>query len=674
MRMPARGALSDRTRTTLCAIGLFVTNLYVCRELFWTEYLNQMGSIEGVYIGLARYIMHNAGDLTWFPLWYNGIPYQDSYPPLLHVAVALTASLFHCSPALSYHFVTALLYCLGPVTLFVLCVELSGSRAHSFFVGLVYSVISPSAFVIADIRHEIGLLRPRRLQALVSWGEGPHVAGLTLLPLAVLWLHRSIQRRRPIDFVVCSILFAAIALTNWLAAVALFAAGLAYVCSTNLRGSLVALPIAALAYGIAAPWIPPSTIRTIGLNAPYLGNYGGVYAGLPLHLSVIGILGVIVVLIIRRVTDSLLLRFSAIFTFLMGALVLPAFQWKLYIVPQPDRYQFEMELGLAILAVFAIQTVMERIPVRSRFVIALAVMTFAIIPAKSDRRFARYLIGPVKIDQTIEYKTAAWLDRNVKPRRVFAQGSTQFWLNAFTDTPELTGGFDNGVVNQATRIARHIITSGDGTGGRDGEIAVLWLTAMGVHAAVVNGPDSTQAYHDFHNPKMFDGLLPKRWREGDDTVYLVPQRSASLARVVTHADLVLRRPVSGIDIQPLVPYVAALDNEAFPNADFYWTSRHTASIQGRLSPQDVVSVQISYHPGWHAKVNGADQAIGEDGIGQMYLEPNCEGLCRIDLSYDGGTEMRIARGVAVAAWILVLGMIAWNYRNRSSNNVREAFP
>src|SRR5580704_14259812 len=149
MRMPARGALSERTRTTLCAAGLFVINLYVCRELFWTEYLNQMGSIEAVYIGLARYIMHNAGDLTWFPVWYNGIPYQDTYPPLLHGIVALLASALRWPPALSYHFTTAFFYCIGPVTLFWLSVELSGSRAFSFFAGLIYSVLSPSAMAIA---------------------------------------------------------------------------------------------------------------------------------------------------------------------------------------------------------------------------------------------------------------------------------------------------------------------------------------------------------------------------------------------------------------------------------------------------------------------------------------------------------------------------------------------
>ena len=157
-----------RARTALCAAGLFLVNLYVCRELFRTEYLDQMGLIEAVYIGLARYILHNARDLTWFPLWYGGIPYQDTYPPLLHWTVALVASLLHWSPALSYHFVTAFLYCIGPVTLFLLCVELSGSRGYSFLVGLIYSILSPSAFVIAEIRHEIGWMRPRRLQALVA--------------------------------------------------------------------------------------------------------------------------------------------------------------------------------------------------------------------------------------------------------------------------------------------------------------------------------------------------------------------------------------------------------------------------------------------------------------------------------------------------------------------------
>src|ERR1051326_9221021 len=179
-------------RTPLCAAALFAVSFYICREMFWTEYLNQMGSIEAAYIGLARYVMHNAGDLTWYQYWYNGIPYQDTYPPLLPWIVALTATIMRWTPALAYHFTIALFYCLGPVTSFLLCLELSRSRAYSFFAALIYAVLSPSAYVVGAIRHEIGLLRPRRLQALVSWGESPNVARPAVIPLPILVLHRAI--------------------------------------------------------------------------------------------------------------------------------------------------------------------------------------------------------------------------------------------------------------------------------------------------------------------------------------------------------------------------------------------------------------------------------------------------------------------------------------------------
>jgi len=503
-----RAHVSDATRTILCAAGLFFINFYVCRELFWTEYLNQMGSIEGSFIGLARYVTRNAPDLTWFPLWYNGIPYQDSYPPLFHWIVALWAGALHKTPAAAYHFVAAFFYCIGPVTLFVLCKALSESRAYSFFAGLMYSILSPSAFVIADIRHEIGLMRPRRLQALVAWGEGPHVAGLALLPLAVLALHRAVTRRRPADLVVCAVSFAAMAMMNWLAAVALFAAVVAYVCSTTLRAGIAVLGAAVLAYAMVVPWIPPSTIETIRANAPLLGDFGGVYGNMARNLGVVAVLAAGVVVAIRWLTSSLVVRFSAIFSFLMAALVLPAYWWKVSIVPQPARYQLEMELGLTMLVIFGIRPFVDRMPVRWRAGMAVAALILAVIPAKSDRRFARYLISPVKIAETIEYKTAVWLDQNLPGRRVFASGSTQFWLNAFADNPEVTGGFDNGVVNQVTRTASYIVRS-DEPVDRDGKISVLWLKAMGVQAVVVGGADTRQAYRDDQNPGKFEGVLRK---------------------------------------------------------------------------------------------------------------------------------------------------------------------
>src|SRR5919198_4878815 len=114
------------------AAVLFLVNAYICRELFFTEYTHHLGSIEAAYIGISRYVMEHTRDLSWFPLWYCGVPFQNTYPPLLHVIVAMTAWLLGISPALSHHAVTAALYCLGPVTLFFLARELSENAKLSF--------------------------------------------------------------------------------------------------------------------------------------------------------------------------------------------------------------------------------------------------------------------------------------------------------------------------------------------------------------------------------------------------------------------------------------------------------------------------------------------------------------------------------------------------------------
>jgi hypothetical protein len=657
----------ETAKTSACVVGLFAVNFYVCRELFWTEYLNQMGSIEAAFISLARYITQNVRDLTWFPLWYDGIPYQDAYPPLLHWTVALVAGLSGWSPALAYHAVVAFLYCMAPVTLFLLCLSWSRSRVYSFLAGLIYSVFSPSVLFLAETRHEIGLLRPRRLQKLVALGEGPHLAGLVLLPLAILMLHRAVSRRRPIDFVLCAIAFAATVMTNWLAALALLAAALAYLCSTRgLHAARIAVPAALLAYGMVVPWMPPSTIATIRLNAPYLGEYSGVYAGMARNLTILGIAFVLLVVAVRKWSDSLPVRFGAIFSFSMAALVVPASYWKLYIVPQPHRYDLEMELGLAMFVPFAIKPLVSSAPRLMQTALVVAALVVAFIAGKHDRRFARYLINPIDIHKTIEYRTAAWFDRNMHGQRVFAPGSTSFWMNAFTDTSQLGGGFDNGIVNQSTRIARYIIGSGDGAGNRDTEISILWLKAMGVHAVAVGGANTTQAFKDFRNPKKFDGVLPMVWHEGDDSVYLVPTHSTSLARIVTRSDLPARAPGNGIDIEPLLAYVAALDNPAMPEAAFRWTSRHSASITSTLRPADVISVQVSYHPGWHASLSGATVPVRADGLGHLYIEPGCDGACSVLLDYDGGLEMQVAHVVFAIAWLLAFVIPIWmTFRRRA---------
>jgi uncharacterized membrane protein YfhO len=92
--------------------------------------------------------------------------------------------------------------------------------------------------------------------------------------------------------------------------------------------------------------------------------------------------------------------------------------------------------------------------------------------------------------------------------------------------------------------------------------------------------------------------------------------------------------------------------ESRPAADFRWTNSRSATVDANVTSGDVVHVQIAWHRGWHAIVNGAPRTIEKDNIGLMAIDPGVTGPCRIELNYDGGREMRIAH------WLSALSVIS----------------
>lgn len=656
------------------SLVLFAVNAYVCRELFRIEYLRHMGSIEALFITLARYARDNWGDLTWFPFWYNGVPYQNTYPPFLPVLTTGVSVVFGWPPALAYHATVAFLYCAGPVLLFWMCYRLSRSIAFSFFAGLIHSVVAPTAFLIADVHRDLGgFLRPRRLQTLVIYGEGPHVAGLALLPLSILLLDLAIHKRRPQYYVLAALAFAATALTNWLAAAALVIAVASYLLAfAGLpfhRPLLVAAGVGLLGYAIAASWIPPSTIRTFQLNSQTIeGDYRQYARLLPVRALALLAALVLAKLALTKLRAAPALQFSSYFTIVTGAVAMAWEYARIVVVPQPHRYNTELELGVAVLVPFALQPLFGRASQNFRIAAACLCLVAAVPFAKEHRRYARYILQPIDIARRVEYKSAQWLRRNLPDRRVLVPGSTMFWLNAFTDTQQLGGADDQGTTNSLTRVANYVITTSDSTGERDAEISLTWLDVFGVDAIEIGGPNSGEVYKPFRNPAKFDGILKELWRDGGDVIYQVPHTHTSLAHVLSPADLPVRPPINGLDIDPLKPYVSALEDSALPVADLRWTSRHSAQIQANLQPGQVLSVQITHHPGWRAAVNGRIVRSYADALGQMVVDPGCRGPCTVDLTYDGGLEMRLAR---LLSWAALAGSGLWiaigNYLRRRAS-------
>src|SRR5690348_7396984 len=103
------------------AAVIFAVNAYVCKNLFALEFSQRMESIEGSYMSIARWITANWSDLTWFPLWFNGMPMQNLYQPGFHFTVAGFATLLGWTPQHAYHFLAAITYSAGAVTFFGLC-------------------------------------------------------------------------------------------------------------------------------------------------------------------------------------------------------------------------------------------------------------------------------------------------------------------------------------------------------------------------------------------------------------------------------------------------------------------------------------------------------------------------------------------------------------------------
>jgi hypothetical protein len=646
------GKLSPGGRTALCAGTLFALNALICHKLFFTEYLPYMGSIEGAYIGLSRYILEHAPDLTWFPLWYGGIPYENSYPPLLHFVVAAVAWVNGASPALAHHVTGAVVYCLGPVTLFCLAYYLSRDRVTSFVAGLAYSLLSPSMFLLPSLAADLGTVwGPRRLQALVMYGDSPHLASLMLIPLGVIALDRAVKRPTAVRFLTAAVMFAAISLTNWLGA---FAATLAVIALLLSRLDLgwrrfaaITIGVGITAYLLAAPWIPPSHIATIRHNAQHVvGKY-------PLgaeHLLYAAVLLVLLAALTKRFQKvTLEVRFSCLLLFLVGVIPL-AVEWTgRYIVPQPNRYHHELGMAMVLtLSLAAVPWVRRLLPIM-KGPIVIAGLALALSQAYGHYKRADSMIRSTDIKTTVEYQAARRLGDNLPGKRVLASGSTRFWLNAFSDSPQIGGGFDQGLRNPMIRNLKFSIPYLLG----DGERSVTWLKALGAHAVIVGGPDTQDTYRDYRDPGKFDGVLKELWRDGDDVIYVVPQRSDSLARVIRGEHVVARAPINGEDIEPVRPYVAGLEDSSLPLADIDWKNPHTGVIEADLRSGHLISLQISRHPGWNATVNGVTKRITEDGLGMMLIEPGCSGPCRVELRYDGGIEMAAAKALRFATLLFL---------------------
>jgi hypothetical protein len=658
----------------LCALLLFAGNAYLCHDLFHAEFTNHMESIEGSYMSISRWAMNHWNDLSWFPVWFDGMPFHQVYQPGFHFAVASIGTLFGWTTQHAYHFFTAMEYCLGPVTLFLLCYFATRRLGYSVATGVIYSLLSASSLVSPAIRHDTSnLVLARRFLVLVHYGEGPHTTALMMLPLALLAVHYAATERRRWAILIAPVALAALALTNWPGTTGFCLAMTAYLVSRLGATPTVHWPtlfgVAVLAYMIACPWIPPSIIYLARRNAAQSDAFT---FGAPKVLGLLGLLAAVLFL-------HLLLRWGKInepwlefflgFSLITGVIAIGHVWFGWHILPQPGRFHLEFEMPCAAILGWLGNWVYERSARAVRIGIVIILIVACFYAGKQFRRYARGQTTAIDVTTTIEYQMARWFDEHMEHRRVFAPGNVSLWMGMFTETPEMAGCCDQGIPVQQHRIADYTIYTDMNDGPNGPDMSLLWLKAYGVDAIGISGPNSTECFKPFLHPYRFEGVLPVLWRDGDNAVYSVGRRSQSLAHVVVRDDIVAQLPENRLAPQPLLKYVNAIEAENSPWASFRWLSLHQARIRADVPPGRIVSLQISYDPGWRVTVAGKTRQTSPDGLGLMIIDPRCTGDCTIDLDWDGGAEGRWMPILQLSGCLLLLAWIV--LARRQQTNIRR---
>jgi len=657
-----RATYPERVTWPVAAGGLilFALNAYTAGPWFGIEYLDGRQSIEGAFIGLARYILHNPAQTAWFPFWYNGVPFENTYPPLLNYAVAGSAWLTGLSVPRAYHVVTGVFYCLGPVALYALAYRLSRSLAPSFFAGLLFSLLSPSLWILPKILADsFSPWIPRRFHVLAWYGGGPQIVALTLVMVAILALDFALSKPRPHRLFLGAAAVAAALLTNWVGAFALAWAAVAYwVCQRrlNLRAAAAFLALIGIfAYALVLRWLPPTTVADIARNAQISGGHYPMDAGRVAGLMAFLVLMVGIGFVLRRTSLDPALCFGLVLAVPMWGIPGLEEATGFYVIPQPHRYQVETELAAALAIAFPLTRLIARTPAVFRVAAVLAAAAAAIVQTSQYRSYADRWVRPVDVEKTLEWQVGDQVARRYPGRRLYAVGSVRYWLPAFHDIAQFGGGFGPGIRLPQWWITDYAIHWPKG----HGQLTTAWLRAYGVDLVCAGDERTLDVWRVWRDPGKFDRILPVVWRSGGDAIYEVPRRSRSLAHIVPEASLVRRAPEDLLDSLEIERYVEALEDARNPVATFRWLSASAAAIEvdeARPDSGQALSVQIAFDRRWRVECDGKRLESFPDGLGQLVIRPPGPGRRRIFLTFEPEAATRVLTAVA---WLAGMLSLAW---------------
>jgi hypothetical protein len=624
--------------------------------IFHLEYLNNWPSIESTFIADARMLADRLPHPGWQPLWYCGTRFDYIYPPALRYGTVLLSTLGHISTARAYHLYTGIAYVLGILLTYAFVRTGSGSRGTALLVSVGTALLSPSFLLLPLIRSDSPYSIPQRLHVLMTYGEGPHISALSILPGALLLTFVALRTRKPAAFAVAAILCAFCVANNFYGATALVIFFPTLVWSVwvgePVRSVWIgAAAIAALAYALSAFWLTPSyagiTAANLSLVAPP-GNHWSLAVA-------VAVAAMFCIVTWRwgnhkpQHTWTIFVAGAAVFFSLS---VLGYYYFGFLAAGNPPRLVPELDLALT----FLLAGLIHALWAQPRLRVLAVLIVLAAYPAAN---YLRHAYSPFErashVDSQYEFKISKWVHDHLTGERVLTSGTVRLWFDAWFDNAETGGGSDQGMLNRVLPGALFQATNGE-----DGHNTVLWMQALGTDAVIVPGAASPEFYHDYRAPEKFRGLVPVLFDDGQGTViYRIPRRYPGIGRVVETVKIAAARPINPAnDVPALERYVAVVESADQDPAPVLWRSVDEFDLEAHVSHGQSILVQETYDSAWHAYEHGHALPIRIEPVMNFMLIDVAEGSHQIQVRFETPMENRIGQSLCFAA-LAVIAALLW---------------
>ncbi len=667
----------------LIAILLVISGILVY-PLLLPGYSRFIENIEGAHLVNARYVLEHFG-ANWNNLWYFGFPVHLTYPPLVPYLIALLSYLTKIDVSYSYRLVTAFFVWLTPVSLYALVYFLNKKKTTAFLASLMYIVLPCVAyFFIPQIAGgpSIGGYPPYHWIIFAQYGEGPHLVSMFFLPLAVLFFIKSYQFPDMKNYILASLFIALTGLSNLFGAYALLiiillaVLGKIAIYTFNFNFQRLFF-IGALAYCFTAFAYDFNFVQSILLSG-YIHPENSIHLPpmLVVFLSFIfGILPLALFLRHKMIGNDDNFRWFLIgawtLVFLIVATVYYYSGFSLF--SQPNRYIPEAQMGFVVLAAMLFTKLLQYISQKyqgikkhSLYVIAKVAIFISILILSSGyltRPF--FFILPNTMDHSAEYEIATWLNQHIDLKtgdRVYLTGTPAFWLNVFSDVPQIRGGADNAQPNPWWADISYQINKGD-----DSQILRSWLKILNIKYILVNYPQSGTHYVDYENYERFDGLTEvTKFADGGLVLLTDDSYTPSLFSIIDPAGKKFTDQISSkTNTEAINAFADLLPNQPDSRLSYQIIdSDHYQVDVNNLKPTEKIVFKMNYDSRLTA-IDQNGQKVKIETVGPHYVAFTTNNLDSSTIHLTYGTNKSFILGVIITTLgVLVAAVLLASRRKK----------